>query len=377
MRELSSSKKQPARIERDPLRGRETVMSSAVRARALDVGVSEPDVEGVLSRLLSTIRKRPRGAEHRFGSFDPRTPQTPGTLLRELMSFLDQIEGRWAPDTYQSMRDTLFLMNIAFPRLVTEPDFRTVFSRYANVLIQTNPTGSWRFSGRIIGTHFEEYLPYLNAETEHELRQRLRNGYPLGMLPSVPIQRWTGPELERFDVEHAVEADGLRLVSTPVSLDRIDGSIRETTSNVCSHAEGYFASALDVGLVRMLTNQENLPIGFLKEDGEGTFLATSTVLNDGKAVLLKGGIYDVFAAKPADRSVESDKTVYRVNDFHGLSCVPLRMWRNSRADDSSGVELEAIELERIVEKAAEWYRKQSSGMNSISESDATQTVRDG
>lgn len=331
--------------EKSSDRGYEIVTSPEVRLRAVQAGFAENEVDRLLKRLALNIRFSGIPRERRIKGTEQE--QTGEILLDELSSFLYRIETKWV-DTYRGLQEASLLLEVALPVLAHEQEFKHAFKRYLDLLQKNNPNGSWSFSGRILGIHFDEYQKYMDPPVADALRERLRKGYPLGMLPSIPVKEWTETERQRFSLDTALEVDNVELVCAPVR-EEIGGALEVWTSSACSYAEGYFQSCIPPRRFYTFMMSGN-PIGFRKTIGEGTFLALKTVVHNGKALLLKGGIYDMSGIPLDEGMLEIDDTRIDVKAFRTLSFVPIRLWKEERRDGSSGEPLERISLASIEEE---------------------------
>ncbi len=332
--------------EKSSDRGYEIVTSPEVRLRAVQAGFAENEVDRLLKRLALNIRFSGIPRERRIKGTEQE--QTGEILLDELSSFLYRIETKWV-DTYRSLQEASLLLEVALPVLAHEQEFKHAFKRYLDLLQKNNPNGSWSFSGRILGIHFDEYQKYMDPPVADALRERLRKGYPLGMLPSIPLKEWTEAERQRFGLDTALEVDNVELVCAPVREESLGGSLEVWTSSACSYAENYFQSSIPSKRLNILMASGN-PIGFQKIIGEGTFLALKTVVHNGRALLLKGGIYNVTGIPLDEDTPEIDDEQIDTNTFRTLSFVPIRIWKEERRDDSSNEPLERITLASIEEE---------------------------
>ena len=340
--------------EKSRVQGYALIMNPEVRERSLRLGFLNEDLDETLKILSKKILPRDEMGVILSDHLDHE--QTAESVVRNIDLLLRQIQAR-VVEPQKGLREALFFVHATFPLLSTEKAFHSMFRRYLSILKQSNPTGTWRFSGRILGLHFDEYRPHMTPEASADLQERLRHGYPLGMLPSIPLRDWTTAEREQFDLDHAVEDGTAELVSAPVSKEFVGSSVETSTSSVCSYAEEYFLSAVSNGVIDYLTSHGTL-IGITKKAGEYTFLATKTIVNDERASLLRGGIYDVFEAEAVNKNRDPKRSVSDTSEYRVLSFVPLRLWEKEREDGSSGAPMDPIALELVIRRAQKAFEAQ-------------------
>lgn len=177
---------------------------------------------------------------------------------------------------------------------------------------------------RLVGLHFSDYTKTLEMDRYLSLKRDLLDIYPLYLLPSSSVADAEVNALATpsWKLSDPLSLDGIHLCSAPFRLNHYSQTPDSYDLGTCSNAEPYHVSASELnGKAAAILYQGEL-MGGLKFENERTFVALRSCVQDGRYVLVRGGLYQFHGLR-----FDEEKSVVELSDVPGpIKMVPLRMW---------------------------------------------------
>lgn len=254
----------------------------------------------------------------------------------------------------ENLAQVMIVMTTFLPQWCGHPEATRVFARL-NTLVKGQYRGDARGYGsfaRIIGGCWEQYRQVIPEGEREEMQNILLERSPQFILTGMQADELPPVVRDRFDIDNAVVANGFQTSIMPYGYSSLSKQVELQTHTVCDSAEGYFVSASKSAAHRVDLLFAGQPIGFYKKYNERTFVATRTVVQEGRTIMLKGGIYEFHNF----RVDETQSSVDLAKHEGDIVITPLRMWEEKNAvdlmDSTAGDTPEKFEVvvERIQKK---------------------------